>query len=286
MVDFPPCKINLGLRVLNKRTDGFHNIETIFYPVPWYDALEVVPDSIPATGIPTDRNHFSFETRGLKIDGSKEDNLCMKAFRLLQEKFKVPSVKICLLKNIPVRSGLGGGSSDGAFTLKLVNDLFHLKISIEHLKQFASQLGSDCTFFIEAIPCLATGRGDQLQPITLDLSAYYIIIVHPPESVSTAWAYASVSRRSRVSTKITGKRELEEIIHQPVESWKKELKNDFEEAVFKRHPEIAKVKTQLYEQGALYASMSGSGSAVYGIFKEKNSAVAYPETYKIFKGRL
>jgi 4-diphosphocytidyl-2-C-methyl-D-erythritol kinase len=281
MIVFPICKINLGLRVFDKRADGFHNIETIFYPVQWCDALEALPVSTPA-----DHHHLSFETRGLKIEGSEKDNLCVKAVRLLQQKFKVPSIKMCLLKNIPLSGGLGGGSSDGALTLKLVNDLFHLKVSIEQLRQFASQLGSDCAFFIENIPCLATGKGDNLIPIALDLSSYYILIVHPALSVSTAWAYDSAGSGPRSLSEAKDKKGLEEIIRQPVKSWRKELKNDFEEVVFKKYPEIAKIKKQLYKQGALYASMSGSGSAVYGIFSEEPPAVSFPGSYKIFRSKL
>lgn len=279
MIVFPTCKINLGLRVLDKRADEFHNIETIFYAVQWCDALEAIPFSMPVVGVSTDHDNVSFETKGLKIDGSEKENLCMRAFRLLQREFKVPPVKMCLLKNIPIGAGLGGGSSDAAFTLKLMNDLFDLKISIEQLKQFASELGSDCPFFIENIPCLATGRGDDLRAITFDLSSYYLIIVVPPVQVSTSWAYESAGNWQLAA----GKKKLEEIIQQPIDSWKEELKNDFEEAVFKQYPEIEKIKKQLYKQGALYASMSGSGSAVYGIFSEEPPAISFPKPYKIFR---
>ena len=281
MVVFPTCKINLGLRVLDKRADGFHNIETIFYPVQWCDALEAIPESILTENVvPTDRNNLSFETKGLKIDGSEKDNLCVKAFRLLQQKYNIPPVKMCLLKIIPIGAGLGGGSSDAGFTLKLLSDLFKLNITGEELKAFASQLGSDCPFFIENTPVIASGRGDELHPIELVLSNYHVIIVIPPIHVSTKMAYASIDSR-----KSTGKK-LDEITRQPIEVWKEILKNDFEEIVFRQYPEIAKIKTQLYELGALYASMSGSGSAVYGIFKEQYPELSFPETYRIFKGKL
>jgi len=270
MIVFPNCKINLGLHILNKREDSFHNIETILYPVRWCDALEAIPSE-----------EFSFRVEGGKIEGSPEDNLCVKAFRLLEKELGIPPVKMCLLKNIPTGAGLGGGSSDAAFTLKLLNDLFELKLSADQLKHFASQLGSDCTFFVDNKPCLATGRGNELRGIDVDLSSHYITIVYPNIKISTAWAYAKskpVSAQAEVKS-------LVDILKLPVNEWKGNLQNDFEEIVFKEYPEIASVKNMLYENGALYSSMSGSGSSVFGIFKEEKE-ISFAASYNIFRGKL
>src|SRR6185295_11617000 len=249
MILFPNCKINLGLEVFDKRADGFHNIETIFYPVHWCDVLE----ALPSPKEPSRTKKFYFETKGSMIDGNESDNLCVKAFRLFEREFKIPPVKMCLLKNIPIGSGLGGGSSDAAFTLKLLNDLFDLKLSEVQLREFAAQLGSDCAFFIGNKPVIATGRGDELHHFELVLSSYHIIVVVPPIQVSTAWAYESVGSRHPDASGAVGKKKLNEIVQQPIENWKEELKNDFEEIVFRLHPEIEEIKNQLYDHGALYA---------------------------------
>ncbi len=259
MIAFPNCKINLGLRVLDKRSDGFHNIETILYPVKWFDVLECM-----------EANAFSFEAHGLNIGDQESGNLCVKAFRIIENEFMISPVKMCLLKNIPIGAGLGGGSSDAAFTLIMLNEMFRLNLSSDRLKAFAARLGSDCSFFIDNMTVLASGKGDQLEPLKLDLSAYYILIACPGIPVSTAWAYAELDRER--SLRLPDKKMLKEIITLPLQRWQDELKNDFEEIIFLRHPELAFIKEDMYRHGALYASMSGSGSAVYGIFSEEPPA--------------
>jgi 4-diphosphocytidyl-2-C-methyl-D-erythritol kinase len=236
MVAFPPCKINLGLNIMRKRADGYHDIETIFYPVPWTDILEVIPS-----------DKFVFTATGNVIPGKEEDNLCVRAHKILN----APPAKIHLHKIIPAGAGLGGGSSDAASTLKLLNDVFELKHSKEDLKNYAAQLGSDCAFFIENRPMLGRGRGEILTPVDVDLKGKFIVIIKPDVHVSTAEAYAGVVPKER----------------EPGSEWT----NDFEESVFKKYPILASIKSTLYEAGASYASMSGSGSAVFGIFSQKPS---------------
>ncbi len=249
MIVFPNCKINLGLQILNKREDGFHNIQTVFYSIPFRDALEIIPN-----------NKLEFIATGLAVDGKPEDNLCLKAYHLLKEDFpQLPAVKIHLHKTIPLGAGLGGGSADAAFMLNLLNDKFKLNISTSKLLNYALQLGSDCPFFIKNKPCFATGRGEILEEINVDLSAYKIILINPGIHINTGWAFANISPAST-------KKSIKEIIQQPIESWKDELINDFEKPVFNSHPQIKWIKDSLNEQGALYAAMSGSGSTVFGIF--------------------
>ncbi|MEI7660935.1 MAG: 4-(cytidine 5'-diphospho)-2-C-methyl-D-erythritol kinase [Bacteroidota bacterium] len=251
MVVFPNCKINLGLNIIGKRLDGFHNIETLFYPVALSDALEIIP---AADGI------FGFHVSGLEIPGDAARNLCVEAFRLLQGKFSLPAVKIHLHKVIPMGAGLGGGSSDGAFTLKLLNSLFGLGLNNDHLREYASQLGSDCPFFIENNPCLGFEKGDLLVPFNVDLEGLTLVIVDPVVHVSTAEAYASIIPAAPA-------RPLKELVNLPVPDWKDALVNDFEIPVFEKYPVIGKIKTLLYDMGAEYASMSGSGAAVYAFFR-------------------
>jgi len=253
MLLFPNSKINLGLNVLEKRHDGFHNIETIFYPVGLSDALEII--------IAND-GKFEFNHTGLSIEGNTEDNLCIKAYRLLTEDFKLAQVKIHLHKVIPIGAGLGGGSSDGASTIKLLNQLFSLGLSNSGITEYSRKLGSDCAFFIENKPVFAFGKGDHLEPIRVDLSTFTILIVVPAIQVNTAEAY------SMVMPSKTG-RSLKDIVFLPAHQWRDHLQNDFESSVFLHHPQILQIKQQLYDQGAVYASMSGSGSAVYGIFEKK-----------------
>lgn len=238
MIAFPPCKINLGLNILRKRPDGFHDIETCFYPVRWTDILEVIPS-----------DKFEFTMSGNAIPG--DDNLCVRAHKILN----APPAKIHLHKVIPTGAGLGGGSSDAAWTLRLLNDVFDLKHSKEDLKNFAAQLGSDCAFFIEDVPMIGTGRGEILTKANIDLTGKYLVIVKPDIHVSTAEAYASVVPKESPF-------DLNDI---------RSLKNDFEPSVFKKYPGIASIKDALYEAGAYYASMSGSGSSVFGIFNSKPS---------------
>jgi len=263
MVVFPNCKINLGLNILHKRSDGFHDIETVFYPVPFTDALEVITN--------TQTDSVEFSGTGLVVDGSADDNLCVKAYRLLKKDFpQLPGVKIHLLKAIPMGAGLGGGSADAAFMLKMLNDKFKLTIPVDQLIGYALQLGSDCPFFIQNKPGFATGRGELLEELPLDLSSYKIVLINPGIHINTGWAF------SQVNPTLPNK-SIKEIIQQPITNWKAELKNDFEVAVFAAHPEIQKIKDELYRLGAVYASMSGSGSTVYGIFSNSIDTTSFSE---------
>lgn len=269
MVVFPNCKINLGLRIIRKRNDGYHDLETMFYPVPLTDALEVIRASTADTDI-------SFQSSGLHISGDTANNLCVKAYQLLKKDFpQLGPVQMHLHKVIPMGAGLGGGSSDGAFALQLINDLFHLQISKEQLIGYALQLGSDCPFFILNQPCFASGRGEKMEPVALDLSGYHFIIVNPGIHVNTAWAFSQLQLNEPNQLELP---DLRTIIQQPVSSWKETLINDFEAPVCKAHPEIAAVKQQLYDAGAVYASMTGSGSTVFGLFTEKKE-LNFPEHY-------
>ncbi len=293
MISFPNCKINLGLRILNKREDGYHNLETVFYPVKWRDALEVVRiddgrrtmddskttlSSAKATESKHDSpltTHISFSSTGLSIPGDEANNLCIKAYHLLKKDFpSLPPVQMHLHKSIPMGAGLGGGSADAAFALKILNDQFQLKLSTQQLIDYALQLGSDCPFFIVNQPCYATGRGEILETVELDLSSYHVAIVNPGIHVNTGWAFQQVQRRSDHEAWA----DLRTIIQQPIETWKDQLINDFEEPVSKAYPEIASIKQQLYDEGAVYASMTGSGSTVFGIF-EKQPELKFNEKY-------
>ncbi|MGN6439685.1 MAG: 4-(cytidine 5'-diphospho)-2-C-methyl-D-erythritol kinase [Agriterribacter sp.] len=264
MVVFPNCKINLGLHITARRDDGFHNLETVFYPVNWFDALEVIHgDAAPA---------FSFS--GIPIPGQPTDNICYKAWQLLKDDFpQLPAIKAHLHKNIPTGAGLGGGSADGAFMLNLLNKKFNLQLTNEQLIMYSLKLGSDCPFFIINQPCYATGRGEILSPVAVDLSRYNLLIVNPGIHVNTGWAF---SQLSPVIPSVS----IADIIQQPVETWKTTLKNDFEAPVFKAYPAINELKETLYQRGAVYASMTGSGSTVFGLFEKKQRpAFAFPANY-------
>ncbi len=250
MIAFPVCKINLGLSIISKREDGYHNLETCFYPVDWSDILEVIPSDVT-----------SFSTSGIGIPGDEKSNLCLRAYHLLKQDFQLPPVKIHLHKIIPMGAGLGGGSSDGAKTLQLLNDIFQLKLSIDQLLKYASQLGSDCSFFLYDRPMMGSGKGEILSETSVSLKDYFIVLVKPPVHVSTQQAYANVIPREPVMP-------LAEVLRLPVAEWKAHLKNDFEDSVFMTQPVISEIKEQLYSQGAVYASMSGSGSSVFGIFEK------------------
>lgn len=248
MLIFPNAKINIGLNIINRRPDGYHNLETIFYPVMIKDALEVVV-----------ADKLSFESSGLEIPGRVEDNLCIKGYHLVRKDFDLPPVKIHLHKHIPIGAGLGGGSADAAFFIRLLNQKFDLGMPDGQMLGYARQLGADCAFFIQNKPVFAFDRGDEFEPIKLDLSNYKIVVVMPPVHVSTSEAYGGV-KPAAVD------RSLMELIDEPVAEWKNFVKNDFEVSVFKNHPIIRGVKAALYEAGAVYASMSGSGASVFGIF--------------------
>jgi 4-diphosphocytidyl-2-C-methyl-D-erythritol kinase len=270
MIVFPNCKINLGLHITRKRADGYHDIDTVFYPVPLEDALECIH-------APSSAEPIAFTASGLPVAGNASDNLCVKAWYLLKKDFPdLPPVQMHLHKAIPMGAGLGGGSADGAFALQLLSQLFHLNLSTEQLEGYALQLGSDCPFFIRNRPCHATGRGEQMQPVQTDLSGYTIVVVHPGIHISTAKAFAGI-------TPHMPERSLAEIIALPVTEWKEHLVNDFEKSIASDWPAIAGIKQQLYAAGAAYASMSGSGSAVYGLFPKENKyqLPAFPAQYSI-----
>ena len=270
MIVFPSCKINLGLHILGKRADGFHDIETIFYPINRLsDILEIIPN----------HSKNSFKQKGIYIE-NQEDNIVEKAYKLIKEQYDISPIDIFLYKKIPVGAGLGGGSSDAACTLKLLNTLFKLGLSSTQLKEYAAQLGSDCSFFVDNIPALGTGRGDKLSVYPLaQLSGKYIVIVKPDIPISTAQAYKNCKPVQRNVS-------IEEIISKPLSSWKNFLENDFEKTIFPDVPELKKIKENLYNQGAIYASMSGSGSALFGIFLEQPSFLSFEKDYFIFQGKL
>ncbi|ETZ20806.1 4-(cytidine 5'-diphospho)-2-C-methyl-D-erythritol kinase [Pedobacter sp. V48] len=265
MLAFANAKINLGLYVTEKRADGYHNLETVFYPVKINDVIEI-----------TDAKETTCQIKGIDIPGSTEDNICLKAFELLKKDFDLPAQQITLLKNIPVGAGLGGGSSDAAFLIKLLNDKFQLGLNTHQMEDYAKQLGADCAFFINNKPVFAEGKGDEFSGVGVDLSGYQIVLVKPPVHVATADAYSGiVPHKSGVS--------LKELIQLPLKDWKPNLKNDFESTVFLKYPEIEAVKQALYHEGAIFAAMSGSGSSVFAIFEdhvrlpelEKNNKVFY-----------
>lgn len=250
MITFPNAKINLGLRVVSKRSDGYHNLETVFYPVPLSDALEIIPAA---------EKEDKLIISGMFIDGSTEDNLVVKALELLRNDFVIPPLEIYLRKKIPLGAGLGGGSADAAFMLKLLNDFCQLQLSEEQLEDYAVRLGADCPFFIKNEPVFAQGIGNEFSPVDINLQGYRIFIVKPDIFVSTKEAYDDV--KPQASTVF-----LKEIIQLPVKKWKNYLINDFEKSIFPKYPKIEQIKNALYDQGAVYASMSGSGSAVFGLF--------------------
>jgi 4-diphosphocytidyl-2-C-methyl-D-erythritol kinase len=253
MIVFPNCKINLGLQILRKREDGFHDLETIFYPIPLRDGLEIIQHPNPITDV-------EYSSSGLTVEGNISDNICVKAYRLLKQDFPdLPAVKVHLHKVIPMGAGLGGGSADGAFTLVLLNRKFNLGLQEQQLITFALQLGSDCPFFIKNTPCLATGRGEYLEEVSLDLSSYKFALVNPGIHINTGWAFSQI-------TPSQGRPSLKEIIQKPVESWRDDLKNDFEGPIIQHYPQIDNCIETLYASGAIYASMTGSGSTVFGIF--------------------
>ncbi len=269
MISFPVSKINLGLEILGKRPDGYHNISSIFYPVALKDVLEIIP------AVETQQTDVQISYSGLPIEISNNDNLCVKAYHLLKKDFPALSkINIHLHKVIPMGAGLGGGSSDAAATLLLLNKIFKLLLSSEQLKNYALTLGSDCPFFIEAIPALAEGRGEKLTSVALDLSAYKILIVNPGIHINTAKAFAEIKPPYKKQS------DLQQIIQQPVETWKENMVNDFEITAFAAHPSLKKIKDELYLLGASYAAMSGSGSTLYGLFTQKPAAaINFPETY-------
>ncbi|MCL1942900.1 MAG: 4-(cytidine 5'-diphospho)-2-C-methyl-D-erythritol kinase [Candidatus Azobacteroides sp.] len=251
MICFPNAKINLGLNVIRKRPDGYHNIETVFYPIGLCDALEIVP---------SDGEGITFAPSGLDVGGDAGNNLAVKAYHLLNKYHHLPGVDLFLHKHIPFGAGLGGGSSDAAFVLNKLNELFDVGYPEERLEEIASELGADCAFFIRNRPVFASGIGNVFEPVECSLKNYFLALIKPDIFVSTPEAY------SMIKPSVPAK-SLKEIIRQPVGTWKNEMFNDFEPSVFDKYPLINDIKTGLYEAGAVYASMSGSGSSVFGIFE-------------------
>ncbi|MCU0473625.1 MAG: 4-(cytidine 5'-diphospho)-2-C-methyl-D-erythritol kinase [Bacteroidales bacterium] len=272
MITFPKAKINLGLRVTDKRADGFHDIETVFYPVGLTDALEFI---ISSDSVKTDE----LVVTGINIGLLHDKNLVIQAVKKLRETFPVPFLKIHLHKAIPSGAGLGGGSSDAAYILKGINKCLNLSVSDSQLKSIALELGSDCPFFINPVPSLATGRGEILKPVGAVLEGYYIILLNPGISISTRDAYLN----SHISQ---SENNLQLMVNQPVTEWKKVISNDFEDYAFKLYPQISDLKKALYKLGAVYSSMSGSGSTVYGIFSEKPEITGKLKNFMIFEGKL
>ncbi len=253
------AKINLGLNIVNKRADGYHNLETVFYPIPLYDEIEIVEN-------PHSPERCTLDISGMSIEGDSKKNLVVRAYDSLAGRFPLPNVLIRLKKNIPMQAGLGGGSADGAYTLRLLNEMFRLHLSVEELQVQAASLGADCAFFITSQPSYAEGIGDILQPVNLDLRHYHIVIVKPDIAISTKEAFAGIHV-------VQPEKCCKEIIAQPIGTWKDALKNDFETTLFPKYPQIAEIKRKLYEAGATYAAMSGSGSALFGIFSQKPSDI-------------
>ena len=257
MINFPIAKINLGLNVVSKRDDGYHNLETVFYPVPIKDALEVFPME---DGFPSDVR-CDLKVTNLFIDGDEQKNLVVKAYNMIAQDYELPRVHVHLYKHIPTQAGMGGGSSNCAYMIRLLNEMFSLGMSDEKMIGYAARLGADCAFFIKAQPAYAEGIGEKLQPISIDLSGCKMLVVRPNILVSTKEAFSLITPQ-------VPKKNCLDIVRQPIETWKDELVNDFERSVFAIHPEIGRLKEMMYEQGAVYAAMSGSGSSVFGLFSD------------------
>ena len=272
MVLFPNAKINLGLNVLSRRPDGYHTIQSVFIPVELADILEVVPldDGAP----------YFFQKTGIPVGGAARENLVVKALEQVRNEFDLPSVRIHLHKCIPPGSGLGGGSSDGAAMVMALDRIFDLKMSRERIRAHLLRLGSDCTFFLENTPCLIGGVGDRVRPIALDvLSGLWLVLVIPDLHISTARAYSRVQPNPHQD-------DLEERVRQPVHAWRNAISNDFETFVFEDHPFLGDLKATMYERGAIYASLSGSGSAVYGLFNQRLDLKGEFHGMRIWQGQV
>lgn len=271
MLRFPNAKINIGLNIVEKRPDGFHNIETIFYPIPLTDGLEIADSK--------NEKNYTFSSSGIPINIDDKDNIVCKAFELLRASYKIPLTNIHLHKNIPFGAGLGGGSSDAAFMIKMLNDQYKLGLSSNTMENLAGQLGSDCPFFITNKPIFAEGKGDIFSEVLIDLSGYHIMLVKPNIHISTPEAYSMI-KPSRPD------KSLKELIKEPIENWKHLIINDFENSIFPNHPKLEEIKNDLYDIGAIYTSMSGSGSSLFGIFKDKTKCLKKWRDYFCWSGKL
>lgn len=261
MILFPNAKINLGLYITKKRPDGFHNLETCFVHVPWADLLEI-----------TESESFAFTSSGLAIEGPVTKNLCIRAYEALKADYKIPPVHIHLHKVIPMGAGLGGGSSDASFTLKGLRDLFKLPLTDADLLPYAAQLGSDCAFFLTPQAQIGTGRGEILEPVDLNLSGKYLVLIYPNFGISTQEAFGGIKPKKAPI-------KIKQVISQPPQTWKEALSNDFEGSLFPKYPQLAQIKTELYVLGALYAAMSGSGSTLFGLFDQE---IEIPTSWKSY----
>lgn len=271
MIQYTSCKINIGLNVLFKRNDNYHELSTIFYPVKFlYDAIEIVQS--------TDNKDF-VHLSGLTMDRSFEDNLCYKAIQLLRKEYRFPYVSLYLHKVVPVGAGLGGGSADATYTLRMLNEMFDLQISNDRLQSYATLLGSDCAFFLHDSPQIGHGRGELLEPLKIDLSGFYLLIVKPDIHISTAEAYSNIVPNPDPF-------DLSQVEKMPISDWKNVVKNDFEDSIFNRYPEIEILKQNLYNHGAIYAQMSGSGAACFGIFENSPLPISAPDNWSQYIGIL
>ncbi|TAF66708.1 MAG: 4-(cytidine 5'-diphospho)-2-C-methyl-D-erythritol kinase [Cytophagales bacterium] len=272
MIVFPNAKINLGLQIIKKRSDGYHEINTCFYPIGLTDVLEILPH----------KEETTFTQTGIDIPADNQPNICMKAYKLLQKYFKLPPLQIHLHKNIPVGAGLGGGSADAAYMLKALNEMFFLELSAEDLWHFAKELGSDCAFFLQNTPAIGKGRGEELTPFQVSIAHYALLIIYPNLHISTAEAYQKVVPN-------TPKMPLEQALQMPLKAWENHLINDFEKPLFEKYPLLQSIKEQLYQAGALYAAMSGSGSTLFGIFEPQkllNLEWQIPQDYFVWQSQI
>ncbi|MEZ0483169.1 4-(cytidine 5'-diphospho)-2-C-methyl-D-erythritol kinase [Fibrella aquatica] len=270
MIAFPACKINIGLQLTDRRPDGFHNLLSAFYPVGWSDALEIIP--APA---------FGFSTSGLPIPGESRPgaNLCVRAYELLRADHELPPVQMHLHKVVPIGAGLGGGSADAAATINLLNTQFNLNLSVDQREAYARKLGSDCAFFVQNRPQYCVEKGDVFEEIALDLSGYHILLVYPNLAISTAEAYSGVTPHQPEVP-------LRTLLEAPIDAWRNTVHNDFEDSLFPKYPLLADIKQRLYDDGAVYASMSGSGSTVYGIFSAPPEKSPHFSRYTVWKDKL
>ena len=273
MIIFPCAKINLGLNIVSRRSDGYHNLETVFYPIPLYDALSVhkMDHDFPSD-TPCD-----LKVTGMDIEGDEANNLVVKAYHLLSKDFRLPRIHAHLYKRIPTQAGMGGGSSDAAYMIRLLDEEFHLNMGIAEMERYAAQLGADCAFFITSETAFAQGKGEILEPADDEfgnLDGYYLALVKPDIAVSTREAFSKIESRKPEKC-------CRDIVRQPIDTWRDQLTNDFEKSIFDIYPEIGRIKEKLYDHGAAYAQMTGSGSCVFGIFKHSPQPIGslFPDCF-------